>query len=254
MPSRSKRKIWRSLHRRKGRERAGLFLLEGPILLAEALGSEVRLESVLVAKGARDEPAIRALIERCEGRGVECETVGDREFSRLVATVTPQGIAAAARVPEATWRQLSPRRLLVLDAVQDPGNVGTLIRTAEASGLGGVICLPGTADPWSPKVTRAAAGSTLRVPVLLEAWEVVLKRLRAADTALWAADPNGEPVGRGEPTPAALALVVGNEGAGVSRPVLSAADRRVAVRMKGPVESLNVAVAAAILIDRIFGE
>ncbi len=136
--------------------------------------------------------------------------------------------------------------------MQDPGNAGTILRTAEALGVAGAVALKGTVDVWNPKVVRAAAGALFRLPVLHGTWPEAEAPLREAGLRLWASDTEGEPVGRGDDVPAGIALVLGNEGAGVRDGILAAADRRVAVRLGGAAESLNVAVAAAILMDRIF--
>jgi len=157
------------------------------------------------------------------------------------------------RTPRRALDDLPAGGLLVLDAVQDPGNFGTLVRTAEAMGMAGILALRGTVDPWNPKAVRAAAGSTFRVPIFQGSWEDARPRLRAADVEVWAADPLGEPVYGGEPAPERLALVLGNEGRGVSGRVLDDSHRRVRVPTAGSVESLNVAVAGALLVDRIFG-
>jgi len=246
------RKIWRSLRRRKGRAESGLFLLEGPTLVAEALASPTGLKSVVVTDEARETDAGRAILRRCADAGVPTEIVAEREFAELVDTVTPQGVAGVAGIPARGWQDVTGPRILVLDGIQDPGNVGTLIRTAEALGLGGVVCLPGTADPWCPKVTRGAAGSTLRLAVLKGSWPDVLQELRSRGISVWVTDTTGIEQRRGDAVPPGLALVLGNEACGVSDDVRRSADRRVSIGMADTVESLNVAAAGAILIDRIF--
>lgn len=238
---------------RKGREEHGLFLAEGPNVVADLLGSEVPVQRVLVAPPARGDEGRGELVRRAEAAGIRVEEVGEAELVELSDTVTPQGVLAVARIPERGWPGPGPWRILVLDAVQDPGNVGTLIRTAEAVGAAAVACLQGTADPWSPKAVRAAAGSSFRIPVLSVRWEEARRQIRSAGAAIWAADPGGEPFFRGDVAPAGLALVLGNEARGVSAGVLEAADRRVCVPMAGRAESLNVAAAGAILMDRVIG-
>jgi TrmH family RNA methyltransferase len=178
--------------------------------------------------------------------------VSDRELAELSDTVTPQGILVVAAIPRGD-RQLPGSRLLVVDGVQDPGNLGTLIRTAEALGVEGVIVLPGTVDPWSPKVVRAAAGASFRIPVSEMGRDEVIRRLAEREIPIWASAADGDPLPRVAAGPERVALVVGNEGAGVSSAVRGAAARIVAVEHSGDAESLNVAIAAAILLDRIFG-
>lgn len=228
-------------------------MLEGPRLLRELLEAGLRPEHVLYTEAASADAGIDALLERCRGAEIPAEPVSERRLGELADTVTPQGVLAMARIPSHGWESLRAPRLLILDAVQDPGNLGTLARTAEAMALGGILCLPGTVDPWNPKAVRAAAGSTLRVPVLSASWEEAEARLRTDGIPTWAADAGGEPVHRSDPAPSRLALALGNEARGVSAAVRSGAQRTVAVPMAGRVESLNVAVAGAILMDRLFG-
>jgi TrmH family RNA methyltransferase len=140
-------------------------------------------------------------------------------------------------------------RLLVLDGVQDPGNVGTLLRSAAGLGASAVLTLPGTVDPWSAKVVRASMGALFRLPTVGDTAEAVAAFLAAQRIVLWGADGAGEPVGTlAAHAPDRLAVAVGNEGAGLSGAVRARAARLVAVPSSGLVESLNVAVAASILL------
>jgi TrmH family RNA methyltransferase len=243
----------RALHRRKERRSAGECLVEGPRVIDELLGAGSSLTLVLYTGEASSDPAGKRLESRVRSAGVEMECVSDRELRRLAGTVTPQGWLAVARIPQWTWSDLDPTRLLVLDGVSDPGNVGTLMRTAEALGVGGLVGLTGTADPWNPKVVRASAGSSFRVPWVEAPWDEVRDHLRRSGTPLWVAAADGEPLLRGDPPPPKVALVLGNEAGGVSRTVRSEAERIVAIPMRGQVESLNAALAGAILLDRLFG-
>ncbi len=258
MPSRRERKILRALSRRKGRERHGLFLAEGPNLLRELADSGLEVELVLHTEefspdGDGPEEGARGVLARLAAGGVELRRVDEATLSEFADTVTPQGVLAAVRAPAPDPEDLPAGGVLVLDAVQDPGNFGTLARTAEAMGMSAVLALSGTVDPWNPKAVRAAAGSTFRVPVFRADWARARRRLRDLDAEVWAADPLGEPVYGGARAPERLALVLGNEGSGVSAEVLEDAGRRVRVPTAGAVESLNVAVAGALLVDRIFG-
>lgn len=251
MPSRAERKLWRSLRRRKGREESGLFLAEGPNLLEELLRSPAGVEAVLHDPAApRDEPTAR-LLQEAAARGWRVEEVERRTLEEIADTATPRGVLAVARIPDRGWPSIGARSVLLLDGVQDPGNVGTLVRTAEALGIGGVVGLEGTADPWSPKTVRAAAGSGLRVPTFRTGTGEAVAEVRRRGLPLWIADAGGEPLERGDPAPHPLAVGLGSEARGASATLRAAADRVVAVAMRGRVESLNVAAAGAILLDRI---
>jgi TrmH family RNA methyltransferase len=251
MPTRSERKLWRSLRRRKGREASGLFLAEGPRLLSELLRASVTVERVLVSRDATHETPVDRLIEGVRARDWIVEEVEPRDVRELADTVTPQPVLAIVRIPSWGWPDVGSDSILLLDRVQDPGNLGTLLRTGAALGIGGVVCLPGTADPWSPKAVRSSAGAGLRVPVLRAVWEQAQNELLARALPLWAADAGGEPLERDHLAPSPLAIALGSEAHGLSDGVKRAADRTFAIRMAGAVESLNVAAAGAIILDRL---
>lgn len=223
-------------------------------MVAELAASDLSVELVVWSPGDVVDDSIVQLVEEFGEAGVAVREEAGRALAELADTVTPQGVLAVARIPSRDWHDLDLARILLLDAVQDPGNLGTLVRTAEAMAMGGVVCLAGTVDPWSAKAVRAAAGSSLRLPVLTASWPDARQHLEADSVSLWAADPRGTPLRRGDPIPARTALCLGNEGSGVSEPVLDAASRRVALPLAGRVESLNVSVAGAVLMDRMFGE
>ncbi|MCL7971403.1 MAG: RNA methyltransferase [marine benthic group bacterium] len=253
MPSLSQSKRVRALRRSKERRASGEFLVEGPRVLGELLRAELPVTLVLYTEAAVAEPAGRRLLELVARSGAPAEQVSEEELRRHADTVSPQGWIATAPQPGWDLGQVAASRVLALDGIGDPGNVGTLVRAAEAMDMTAVVTLPGTADPWSPKVVRAAAGSSLRVPVLEVDPAVLLRWLREEGADVWVAAADGEPVGRSAPAPDRVALVLGNETSGVSAAMREAADRAVAIPMKGAVESLNAAVAGAILMDRLFG-
>ena len=252
MPSISQDKRWRSLKRRKGRTEHGLFLAEGVRLLEDLLASGLEVRHVLHTPEASASPAGRDLLERCGAAGVALEELPAGELERYADTVSPQGVVAIAAIPDTGWDAFGEGDVVVLDAVQDPGNAGTVLRTAEALGAAGLVALPGTVDLWNPKVVRAAAGALFRLPVVDAGWPEARSRLRERGGPIWASDADGDPLRRGDAVPPAVSLVLGNEGSGVRDEVLAEADRRVAIPLPGGAESLNVALASAILMDRIF--
>jgi TrmH family RNA methyltransferase len=244
----------RDLRRRKARERLGLFIVEG-IRTVEEL-----LESTLVVRGALASPALDAtprgvaLRGRLAARGVAVADVDDASFASAADTDSPQGILAVAEQPAVAVDALElaadrPTRLLVLDGVQDPGNAGTMLRTAAAFGAGAAIALPGTVDLWSAKVVRGAMGAHFRLPVVHAPWEDTDRALGAAGVELWGADMHGDPLDAvASSTPERLALAIGNEGAGLSERVRTRAARLVSIPIAAGVESLNAGVAAGILL------
>jgi TrmH family RNA methyltransferase len=199
------------------------------------------------------------LLRSLSQRGVEVASLSEDIFDGIADTVTPKGMIAVAKKPH---RPLEGRRmrgeskscflnsdaLLVLDRIQDPGNVGTIIRTADAIGIGGVVCVKGTADPFSPKGVRAAAGALFRIPVheLGEPGDA-LDKLRLSGYRIAAVDANAIAPCWGTDLSGRVALVMGNEGSGLSSCFVDAVDIAIHIPMEEGAESLNVAVAAAIV-------
>lgn len=251
MPSRSERKVWRSLRRRKGRDATGWFLAEGPRLLRELLDAGSPVDVVLADAGVTDAEPVRDLLAKAREAGWRVETVERHVIEEIADTTTPQAVLAVAEIPSWGWDDLPPGSLVLLDGVQDPGNAGTLIRTSIALGASGVIALEGTSDPWGPKAVRASAGAGLRRPVFRADRTSTIAELRHRKLPLWVAEADGDPLSRGGSVPARLAIALGAETHGVSAQLEEAAARRVAIALAAGVESLNVAVAGALLLDRI---
>lgn len=243
----------RNLQQRKGRKRHGLILAEGVRLVEEALAAGLSIQGAIIAPALEHTPRGVALLGSLAAHAVPIESVSDREFAKLADTDTPQGVLAVAQPPAWSLETVVPgvrAPVLVLDSVQDPGNVGTLLRTAFALGAAGAILLKGTADAVHPKVVRAAMGATFRLPIVA-ADDAAFERWRERHgVVVWVADVDGTPPSR-LAAPDRLALAVGNEGAGV-RPALRAmAAERVAIPLARGAESLNVAVAAGILLHGV---
>ena len=240
----------RHLQLRRGRERRGLALAEGVRLVEEALAANVPVQAALVAPALEGTPRGAALAAALRGRVEQIENLTDRALAKLAATEHPQGVIAIIEPPQWKLEDIAVDRtsvLLLLDAVQDPGNVGTMIRTAWALGAAGVIALPGTAELTNPKVLRATMGAAFRLRAVPVEPAPALDWFARQGVELWAAAADGVPLHtlkREGP----IALAVGNEGAGVGQAVSTAARRRVAVPQRAEAESLNVAVAAGILL------
>jgi RNA methyltransferase, TrmH family len=241
------------LRTRKGRAEEGLVLVEGPRAVATALHAGARFRFGVGVPPMLD--GFRAALGTVDPMDwVEVDT---QAFSRLADTEAPQGVLGVVEEPRASLpgpgEGSQVRRFLILDGVQDPGNAGTLIRSAAAFGLDGIIALDGTVDPWNPKAVRAAAGEIFRIAVLRMAGSDFLDWWPPQGLPLWAADARGEDVRRVESPSAGVGqegwgLALGNEGAGLRPTVLERADRILALPLVRPVESLNVAVAGSILL------
>jgi len=245
--------LLRSLRTVKGRRENDLFLVEGTRLCAELAASSVRTEFVLVADSIAADASVRPLLERFARDGVPVLSARDESVRRVSDTVHSQGILAAARWGPVAPADLPRRRgavFLALDAVADPGNVGTVIRTAAWCGVDAVLLGEGCADLLNPKTVRATMGGLFHVPIcsrvdLIEE----LARLKGLGVHVAAAATDGSPDWRGWRGSGSVTLVLGNEAHGLSAPVRELADRLVAVPLRGKGESLNVAVTGSMLLS-----
>lgn len=225
---------------RKHRRREGVMVCEGPKMLGEALRWGAALDTVVWEAGkarAQDIPdGVR-----------QVEVPGDL-LAALAPTQTPQGVLFLCQLPErALPEKLEGQRYLVLDGVQDPGNVGTIWRTCDAAAFDALLISESCPDPFSPKVLRASMGAAFRVPVLRVNMPKALDELRQCGCAIVSSQLDGAPFFENLPGGDA-AIVIGNEARGVSEDVRALATHRLKLPMPGGAESLNAAVAAGIMI------
>ncbi|MBO4883906.1 MAG: RNA methyltransferase [Clostridia bacterium] len=244
----------KGLRDKKGREESGEMLVEGEKLMLEAVEAGLAPSDALIE--AEEEARFAALIQRMESCGALVYAVPRRVLEAVCDTRTPQGACAAFSLPAPFTAAEAPARLAALDGVQDPGNVGTIWRTADAAGLNGLLLSRACADPFSPKVQRAAMGSGFRVPAsVTDDLPGMLRDLQARGYAIIASSLRGEPFYEGCPHGAEkFALVIGNEARGVSDEVMALADVRLKLPMRGGAESLNAAVAAGIMMYELMRE
>ena len=230
-------------------------MAEGVRTVEELARSPLTIRGLLAGPQLDESPRGEAVVSQLGGRGIPVERVDPREFASAAETESPQGILAIAEVPDRALGALSDRptlRLLVLDAVQDPGNVGTIVRTAAALGADATVALPGTVDLWNAKVVRSGMGAHFHHLCFPVTWDDLDAFRRARPLDVWAADATGEALSEGSGSrPARLAVVVGNEGAGLSPAAREHADKLVAIPIASGVDSLNVAVAAGILLHEL---
>lgn len=248
-------KLLKSLHAAKGRAEHRLFLAEGPHLAEEAVksGKPVRFLAV------RDDSLARhaALLRACEGAGAEALALSPRLFDALAGTESPQGILAAVEYRETGLIEHDMRHdtlAIVLDRVQDPGNVGTMLRTALAVGAGFAVLTADSADPWSPKVARASQGAVLHLPILT--CGTAAEAVDALNARGWhtACGVLGGSDFFARERHARTAIVIGNEAAGVSAEAAAACAARWSLPMPGKAESLNAAVAAGVMLYELWRE
>ena len=234
------KQISKWMNRSKARREDGCFVAEGKKLFLETPAS-LRREVYVTETFAKEETA---LLE-----GVVYEVVEDRLFSKLSDTKTPQGILTVASMPAYSWDETAGEIMLLLEDIRDPGNLGTIFRTAEAAGVSGLILSEGCADPFQPKVIRSTMGSIYRVPFRIEKdLHAAVEHLKAQGARLVSTEPDAATSFRDMPSSAMTVYMLGNEANGLSPEMKAAADLAVRIPMHGKVESLNVAIATAILL------
>ena len=247
-------KAARQLAKRAMRERARSFLAEGAQAAGEALARDGVVTELFLTAAARSRHG--GMAARASRQGAPVHVVSGEVMAELAQTVTPQGILAVCRfvdVPLAALTSAAPRLVIVLANVRDPGNAGTVLRTADAAGASGVIFSGASVDPYNSKCVRASAGSLFHLSLVLGGTVAdTVGQLRAAGLRVLAADGStGQPLDQveprgvlGEPT----AWLFGNEAWGLPDDVLALADETVAVPIYGQAESLNLAAAAAVCL------
>ncbi len=230
--------LWRSLKDKKGRDAQDAFLVEGNKMVAEALSSGLPVQAVLI----REDVTLSFPIPT----DIPVYTLSETAFSAVSDTKTPQGIAA---VLSRKVKPITGTKIIALDAVQDPGNVGTIIRTADAAGLDGILLGPNCADLFSPKVLRSTMGSIFRMSFAFpEDLPATLREYKTKVFSILSSQLDGDPFYKRENISSSFILVIGNEGNGISDPVKQEATHRLRLPIRGGAESLNAAVAAGIMM------
>lgn len=236
-------KAARKLVRRQARDRAGAFLVEGPAV-EEALGHLIRLFTTEQTAGSD-------LPRRAREAGADVVTVSDRVLAALSDTITPQGVVGVAALPPVDLEGVlaGAQLIVVCWQIRDPGNLGTVLRSADAAGADAVVCTGGSVDPRNPKAVRASAGSLFHVPVLVDAApEAVIEGCRAHGLQIVAADGGGAILHTDVDFHRSTAILLGNEAHGLPPSALSEADVVTRVPIHGRAESLNLAAAATVLV------
>jgi TrmH family RNA methyltransferase len=237
-------KLARSLERRKAREEAGLFLVEGTKLLGEALANGFAPATTFATAAWW---ATKGQEAPFAGLAGERFAVPEAVLAAVATTETPDGVAALLPLPGDALPELAPDALVAIaHRLQDPGNLGTIVRAADAAGAAAVFVTEGTVDPWSPKAVRATMGSCFHLPVV----RTTLPAFRTAYPALplYALTLRGASSLYGHDLTAGAAFLVGNEGAGLDEAAEDLADHRVKLPIPGRAESLNAAMAATICL------
>jgi TrmH family RNA methyltransferase len=229
----------------------GLLLLDGPHLIEEAEQAQISIQAIACSPRGLDLPGVAPLLERLLTAGVPTWSVTDEVMRAMSPVQSPAGIVALAERPTLTLAQAlarAPQLVLVAAGVQDPGNVGAIVRAAEAGGATAAVFAGATADPFGWKALRGSMGSSFRLPVVACGVSQALAAARAIGLRVVATTARGTRSLFDADLRGPLAFFVGGEGAGLPDGVIQAADETIRIPMRKPVESLNVAVASALLV------
>jgi RNA methyltransferase, TrmH family len=234
-------KDWKKLLTKKERDKTGTFMVEGFHLVEEALKQKQNVRHLLVSEHVE-------LPTKWNYDEISLTIVTDEIIKALADTETPQGIIAICQKEKIDVSSMTGKTFLLIDAVQDPGNVGTMIRTADAAGVDAVIVGTGSVDIYNPKVLRSAQGSHFHLPIITGELQEWVDKLMKEDIPVYGTSlENGQSYTEIQP-PSSFALIVGNEGSGVSRDLLEQTTKNLYIPIYGKSESLNVAVASGILL------
>lgn len=242
------------LKKAKERRDKRAFVVEGPKMVMEA--PTEWLKAVYVSeffeKNPENQELLSILTEKCKSAQAGFEIVADSVFKSVSDTQTPQGIMAVAAMPDYHMEQLlkgDKTHLLILESIQDPGNLGTMVRTGEGAGITGIIMNKTTVDLFNPKTIRSTMGSIYRVPFMVtEDLSGTMKDLKCKGISLYAAHLKGQHAYDEEDYTKACGFLIGNEGNGLSNEIADLADTYIKIPMEGQVESLNAAISATLLM------
>jgi len=239
----------KALNKKKYREEYREFVIEGSRICQEAILHTADIEAIFVSKDIADQPNIQEILGNFTGKVLICEA---KLLEKHLSTVTPQGIAAIVKMPR--WDidivLNSGTTFLILDGIQDPGNLGTIVRTSLAAGVDAIFCLKGTVDLYNDKTLRSTMGAVFKLPVFYpQEKEVLLARLRANEVKLVLTDVKASLYYFQVHYPKKVAIVLGSEAFGLQQ--ITAGDYLVKIPLSPDAESLNVAVAGSIIIYEI---
>jgi TrmH family RNA methyltransferase len=243
-----KLKLIRALQgRAKERREAGAFLVEGIRLVEEAASGNWKVRFALFDETLNERG--RSLVEKLKSQGVDVEEVSASLMKSVSDTETPQGILAVLELTQLPIPN-NPDFILILDQIRDPGNLGTLLRTAAAAGVQAVLLPPETTDAFAPKVVRSGMGAHFRLPIHSLTWDQIKQAIQSAGAQVFLADMDGRSCWETD-LRQPVALVIGGEANGASEQARALANQKISIPMSGDVESLNAGVAGSILMFEV---
>lgn len=240
-------KTLKSLHTKKGRSETGLFLAEGARLAREAADLGIWPDTLAFAASALDRPQVRDLVNAADARGVRCVETSEAILAAISKRDNPQTVIGAYRQNLASLESFDARLVIALEAVRDPGNLGTILRTADSIGADGVVLIGQACDPFAVEAVRASMGSIFAVRLARANFAELLAFKRASGAAMLGASLQGGALAPDWPVPANLILLMGNEQSGLPEDMEQACEQLARIPMRGRADSLNLAVATAVL-------
>lgn len=242
----------KSLHLKKHRDNLGQYIIEGFKLIEEAIEYKKSFYLLLLSEASLNSSDSSALINKCEDSGIPVYLVSEKIFAEVSEMDTPQGVLAVICKDEQEIDVVIDNPdfdIIILDSVRDPGNVGTIIRTADACGMGAVILSNGCVDLYNSKTLRATMGSMFHIPVFTDVDIIkLIGKLKTANVTVLGADPHSNINCIDAPAVGSTAIVIGNEANGLRDEVKALTTQNITIPMPGKAESLNAGIAAAILM------
>lgn len=250
----SKIKYIRSLNSKKNRKNDSAFVVEGIKFVKESINEDADLTFVLVSESASQRNDVLELLRTLEENKIEYYLSDDNIFNSVTETINAQGVLSVVSKRTHVKEQIlhNYKFIIICDRIQDPGNLGTIIRTADAFGPAAVIMNKGCVDVYNTKVVRATAGAMFRVPFIIgDTTEEIIDYVRSAGFKIISTVVNSEFSFENIEETEKICVVIGNEGQGISREIIEASDMNITIKMNGRAESLNASIAAGICVYEI---
>ncbi|HYD89220.1 MAG TPA: RNA methyltransferase [Vitreimonas sp.] len=241
-------KTLKSLHMKKGRAESGLFLAEGARLAVEAADLGVWPEILLFSPAAMAREQVRALIDEAERRRVRTIETNETLLAQISKRDNPQTVIGAYKPHLAPLESIEGETVVALEGVRDPGNLGTILRTADSTGAAGVVLVGEGCDPFSVEAVRASMGSLFAVKLARASFDELVRHKKARGAEMFGLSLKGGPLDPGTPAPAKAVVLMGNEQSGLPDYMEAACDQLVKLPMRGRADSLNLAIATGVML------